>query len=727
MIVLKKIAITILLIGLCFPILSFTDCSRKNKETGRAGQVAENETIITDFTSAVESDITQLGDFVVEDNILVLYTGNELHIEIPASLNIKGIRSAFAHSSIISVVIPEQVEIIEWAFYNCYYLQSITVAPNNRNFTSVDGVLFNKAVTELVHFPQGKTGSYTIPSTITAIDWRFFSGCSSLTSISIPASISTIENAFTSCDGLTSITVDPNNRNFASADGVLFNKTMTEFVWFPNAKGGSYTIPNTITRIGDSAFSHRNRLTSVTIPNTVTRIGDYAFSNCTNLTSVSIPNSVTVIGDYAFNNCTRLNSITIPDSVTSIGMTAFSGSGLTAIAIPGSVTSIGDDAFSGCSSLTSINVDENNINYASADGVFFNKAKTELIYFPHGKAGLYSIPDTVTSIKDFAFSDREGLTTIIIPASLLTIGRDAFFNCTGLTAISVDGNNPNYASEEGVLFNKTMTELIRFPRGKTGHYTIPHTVTKIGNNAFAGSKGLTSVTITPNVFSIGDTAFAGTGLTSLTLPNTVESIGNGAFADNPRLTVVGLPNNYYEYGEGKGEPYFFYGCTGLQQILANHDNKNYSTVDGVLFNKDRTTLIRFPQGKTGSYTIPNTVTTISYKAFYNASGLTSINIPASVTSIGDFAFDGCTSLTSVNIPNNVISIGSYAFVRCTNLASVNIPASVTSIGHFAFYDCTSLRHVAVDSENKSFTMVNGMLLRKDKTDLNSYLAVVSVR
>ena len=696
----KKTAISILL---CVLIISLTGCSRKNTNN-ETEQNTETGLIIADFTTANESDIAQLGNFIIYDEILVLYTGNESHVEIPASLKINSIGSAFAHSSVVSVIIPEQVETIEGAFYNCYYLQSITVAENNKYYTSVDGVLFNKAVTELIHFPQGKTGSYTIPGSITAIDWRYFSGCSGLTSISIPAGVTRIEDhAFNNCTSLTSITVDQNNNYYASADGVLFNKNRQELIWFPHGKTGSYTMPDTVTRIRQNAFSDRSGLTSVTISNSVASIGDYTFSGCRNLASVTISNSVTSIGSYAFSGCTSLTSITIPFSVTSIG----------------------DNIFNNCTRLTSITVDENNTNYVSADGVLFNKAMTELVYFPQGKSGSYSIPDTVTIINDLAFSDRTGLTSVTIPASVLTIGTDVFFNCISLSSITVDENNIHFTSTDGVLFNKAKSVLIRFPRGKTGQYTIPNTVLRIENNAFAGSRGLTSVTIPSSVISIGDTAFAGTGLTSLTLPNTVESIGNGAFEDNPGLTIVGLPDNYYSYGDGKGDVYFFYGCTGLRQILASRNNKNYSTVDGVLFNKDRTVLIRFPQGKTGSYTIPKTVTSIAYKAFYGASGLTSINIPASVTSIGDFAFDGCTGLVSVNIPNSVINIGKYAFTRCSALASVNIPASVTSIGDFVFYECTGLRSVTIDQNNRTYTMANGMLFKKDMTESHRYLAALN--
>ena len=174
--------------------------------------------------------------------------------------------------------------------------------------------------------------------------------------------------------------------------------------------------------------------------------------------------------------------------------------------------------------------------------------------------------------------------------------------------------------------------------------------------------------VTYTVTSIGDDAFYGcTGLTSVTIPNSVTSIGSSAFS----------------------------GCSGLTSIDVASDNSNYCSVDGVLFNKDKTTLIQYPGGKQGAYTIPNSVTSIGYAAFSGCSGLTSVTIPNSVTSIGAGAFNGCTGLTSVTIPNSVTSIGDGAFSGCTGLTSIEIPNSVTSIGRWAFYGCSGLTSIEI--------------------------------
>ena len=380
---------------------------------------------------------------------------------------------------------------------------------------------------------------------------------------------------------------------------------------------------------------------AITIPSEidgkpVTSIGDDAFSHCTGLTSITIPNSVTSIGDGAFWDCTRLTSITIPNSVTSIGGSAFEYcTGLTSITIPNSVTSIGRYAFDGCTGLTSINVASGNNYYSDNNGVLFNKKKTELIRYPEGKSQTsYTIPNSVTSIGYGAFEYCTGLTSITIPNSVTSIGYEAFLRCTGLTSI-----------------------------------TIPNSVTSIGEMAFEYCTGLTSITLGNSVTSIGRYAFYGcSGLTSITIPNSVTTIEYLAFRN----------------------------CTGLTSINVASGNNYYSDNNGVLFNKKKTELIRYPEGKSQtSYTIPDSVTSIGYYAFTYCTGLTSITIPNSVTSIGYEAFADCTGLTSITIPNSVTSIGRYAFYGCTGLTSITIPNSVTSIEDSAFDGCSGLTSITI--------------------------------
>ena len=316
-------------------------------------------------------------------------------------------------------------------------------APWNANRESITSVIIENGVTSIgewaFYYCRSLT-SVTIPNSVTSIGARAFYSCSSLTSLTSPNSVTSIGRyAFLNCSSLTSIDVASENPNYCSVDGVLFNKDKTELIQYPigNART-EYTIPCSVTSIGERAFGGCSSLTSITIPNSVTSIGDAAFLDCSSLTSVTIPNSVTSIGEVAFQACSGLTSVTIPNSVTSIGYLAFAScSKLTSVTIPNSVTSIGNEAFSDCLSLTSINVAVDNPDYCSVDGVLFNKDKI-LIQYPIGNARTkYTIPNSVTGIGSSAFYNCSRLTSITIPNCVTGIGVWAFSECSSLTSVTI--------------------------------------------------------------------------------------------------------------------------------------------------------------------------------------------------------------------------------------------------------------------------------------------------
>ena len=313
--------------------------------------------------SADEEDIAlTYGDYeysINDDNTVEItkYTGSATNLDILSTIDGKSVTSIGSYAfdycrSLTSVKIPNSVTSIGyWAFDNCTSLTSINVEESNANYSSQDGVLFNKEKTTLIQYPIGNAKtSYDIPNSVTSIGWVAFYYCTSLTSITIPNSVTSIgedafcdctsltsitipnsitsigEDAFSGCTSLTSINVEESNANYSSQDGVLFNKEKTTLIQCPigNART-SYSIPNSVTSIGNSAFKCCTSLTSVTIPNSVTSIGYYAFSDCTSLTSITIPDSITSISDSAFSDCRSLTSVTIPNSVTSIGYYAFFG------------------------------------------------------------------------------------------------------------------------------------------------------------------------------------------------------------------------------------------------------------------------------------------------------------------------------------------------------------------------------------------------------------------
>ncbi len=598
-------------------------------------------------------------------------------------------------------------------------------------------IYFNKTTGEITDCDTTVTKA-DIPSEIdgtavTRIGYFAFGCCSSLTTVTIPDGVTSIgSHAFDSCSGLTSVTIPDSvtsirNHAFASCSSLT-----------------SVTIPDSVTSIGENVFEDCSSLTSVTIPDSVTGIGDSAFSGCSSLTSVTIPDSVTSIGDKAFYDCNSLTSVTIGNGVTSIGYAAFERcSNLTSVTIPDSVTSIGGYAFWDCSSLTAITVTEQNPNYCSIDGVLFDKTRTELITCPGGKRGSYLIPDSVTSIVDRTFECCDSLTSVTVGKGVTSIGQDAFLGCSSLTAITVTEQNPNYCSIDGVLFNKIGTELITCPGGKSGSYVIPDGVTGIGNSAFEYCTSLISVTIPDGVTSIGDYAFLGCSsltaitvteqnpnycsidgvlfnkigtelitcpggksgsyvipdgvtsirrnafrscisLTSVTLPDGVTSIGSVAFLDCSSLTSVTIGDGVTSIRRNA-----FDGCRSMTEITVTKQNPNYCSIDGVLFNKTVTELITCPRGKSGSYVIPDGVTSIGEDAFFDCDSLTTVTIPDSVTSIVDRTFEYCDNLTSVTVGKGVTSIGQDAFSYCISLTEIKFLGNAPKIEGGTFYGVTA--------------------------------------
>ena len=395
--------------------------------------------------------------------------------------------------------------------------------------------------------------------------------------------------------------------------------------------------------IGANAFNNQQHLESVTIPDGVTSIGERAFCSSGVLTSVKIPDSVTSIGAYAFDTCSSLTNVTIPNGVTSIEEHTFDSCiSLTSVTIPDSVTSIGEGAFYDCSSLTSV-----------------------------------TIPDSVTSIGDYAFYGCKSLTSVAIPDSVTCIGNCAFWKCSSLASVTIP-DSVTSIGEQAFQGCESLTSV-----------TIPDSVTSISSYTFASCTSLTSVTIPNSVTSIGEFAFRYCkSLTSVAIPNSVTSIGERAFSECTSLTSVTIPDSVTSIGVGA-----FASCTSLTGIWVAEGNSHYSSdASGVLFSKDKTTLVQCP-GTLAACMIPDSVTSIVGYAFAGCTSLTNVTIPDSVTSIGSHAFSYCKSLTSVTIPDSVTSIGGSAFGNCTSLTSVTIPDSVTIINWYAFYNCKSLTDV----------------------------------
>ncbi len=507
--------------------------------------------------------------------------------------------------------------------------------------------------------PVGRySGDITIPSTIsydnaaysvTSIGGDAFYMCTGLTSITIPNSVTSIGGI--AFQYCSSLTSITIPESVTSIGNFYGCMGLTSVVW--NAKKcGGWRASST-----SPFYSIRNNITSFTLGNAVDSIPTGLCSGMSNLTSITIPNSVTSIGDAAFSGCTGLTSITIPNNVTSIGASAFlKCTGLTSITIPNSVTLVGWNAFDGCTGLTSVVW-----NAKIWDAKVYGDWNYYYYGFsPFGTAceniTIFTFGNDVDSIPAYFFSkNMVNLASITIGNNVTSIGEGAFSGCTGITSVVWNARKCHfdYLQESSTIF------LFNSSCKKITSFTFGNEVDCIPEGLCSGMSNLTSITIPNSVTSIGNYAFDGcTGLTSITIPNSVTSIGNFAFDGCTGLTSITIPNSVTSIGN-----FAFDGCTGLTSV-----------------------------------TIGNSVTSIGYAAFWGCTGLTSITIPNSVTSIGNSAFSGCTGLTSITIPNSVTSIEWWTFQNCTGLTSITIPNSVTSIGNYAFSGCTGLTSIQVEAQ-----------------------------
>lgn len=413
------------------------------------------------------------------------------------------------------------------------------------------------------------------------------------------------------------------------------------------------TIADSVKVIERRAFCGCDSLSSITIPGSVASIEGMAFLGCKSLKTVILLPGVTTIEYDAFRSCTSLRSIVIPNSVISIGEQAFYYTRLSAAIIPSSVISIGEDAFY-ASSLQYFSVDEENTVYSDVDGVLFNKDQSTLLDYPDGKVeDTYTIPDTVTAIAENAFTNCYGISNIVVPRNVTSIGTTAF-HYAFLYAVTVDAENQCFSDKNGVLFNKDGSTILYYPSKRThANYSLPSSVTSIAPHAFSFSQYLISITLPESITTIGSHAFAEcTNLSCINIPKEVSYIGESAFDNCEKLSSIHLP-----YKLTKIEQYTFHGCKSLLTV-----------------------------------TIPKGVVTIGDDAFCGCSSLTHVVIPNTVAHIGACAFIG-TAIKTLELPESLLTIDRSAFSHCRSLVAAKIPNSVSFMGSQVFAHCDALSSV----------------------------------
>lgn len=531
--------------------------------------------------------------------------------------------------------------------------------------------------TDTVTIPESVTYNGTTYM-VTSIDYSAFSGCTELTSVTIPSTVTIINSyAFTNCSGLTKITVPR-------------NVTSLGFAVFQGCSGlTSVSLPSSLTSVGYYLFENCTALTSVSMPSSLTTLSNSMFKGCTSLSSITLPRNLTTIDESAFSGCTSLTSVTLPTSTATIGQSAFRGcTAMTSINLPNNITSIGQYAFNGCTALRSVSIPSSMT--AIADYAF------------QGCSGMTSLtlPNTITSIGYNSFSGCKLLSTLTIPHSVTSISY-SFTNCSGLTSITVAEGNSIFDSREGCnAIIKTATNALVLGCKNT---VIPNSVTAISDYAFYGCTGLTEINIPNTVTTIGYYALYGcTGLTEITLPDGLTDISSGAFYGCSALTSIVIPESVTSIGGSA-----FMGCTALADITipGSVTTVGYNAFsntawymnqpDGLIYAGTTAYDYKGTMPAGTSIVLREGTTCIATYAFFGDDGLVSISIPNTVTYIGERAFEFCDGITSIVIPNSVNYIGSYAFHNCPRLANVTLSNSLTEVGYCVFMDCTGLTSIVI--------------------------------
>lgn len=644
----------------------------------------------------------------------------------------------------------------------------------------VDGIMYKitdgtaKTIEVIFNWQNSYTGDVVIPSTVdyegntytvTSIsNWGPFSG--PVTSITIPQTILNLNSGMLmSGDDLTTIIIHPDNPNYQSVDGVVFSKDQTTLVFYPSGKGGEYVIPNTVTTIGDQAFSGNRKLSAVTIPSSVTTINLQAFSDCSALSKVSVKQSTPLVlsaTELIFSNVNKeICILEVPVGAKAAYQAAEVWKDFTLIMEEGDPLPVGASFTVGDIQYVSTSNTEAKVYKVLTDGD---------VTIPE-TVNMQGVDYTVTAIRALAVS---GVNSLSIPASVTDI--EGVMQVS--TAVTVDAANPNFSAENGVLFNKDKTTLILYPSQKANtDYVVPASVTTIGQSAFYQTALLKGITLPDGLTTIQGYAFQGSGIESMVLPNsvtTVEShafygaqlntitlsenmttisaslfqwnqklneivipegittIAPSAFSDCKQLKSVTLPSTLTAIGEGA-----FSGCEGLLSLTVNMTTPPTDVTDNVFTYVGSITYtnctLKVPAGTKAAYQAANVwknFTTIIEQgeplpvgAVFNDNGIvyriTSLSPNKVDVTQGSYSGDVVIPTTASNegLDFNVTGIESKAFLNQYYLTSVTIPQTVEAIGARAFLYTNSLTTITVDAANPNYLSEDGVLFNKDKTTL----------
>lgn len=620
-------------------------------------------------------------------------------------------------------------------------LETINVVDKNKEYSSVDGVLYNKKGSSLVTFPAGKTGTFELPQGVDEIRAYAFKN----------AKISAVK--LSEEPALRYIGISAFENSQIEEIEISANVEKINSNTFKNAKKLSkVTFNEGLTYIAASAFEGCEALAEIALPDTLHDIANSAFKNA-GLKSVDLGDGVAKVNSEAFAGNKNLTDLYIGKNVEKLGNGAFADcSKLVAVNLPASLVSFSGNAFSGCDSLVKITVDSENKNYKAVGSAIYSADGKSLVLAGNKKTTSLIVADGTEVIKANAFELAKNVAEISLPASLTEIQGNALDNTAwyknasgtvyaGKILYKVKGAITNVAVAEGTV--AIADNAVNNPAVTT--VLLPKTLVKIGDNAFAGSS-IVAVAIPESVKYIGVDAFKDIkALKTLTIANGVETIGAGAFKGCSSLKAVVIPESVklipadafagcaklsnveiqgaekigkYAFSGCESlktitlpvtltelDPVSFDGCTALEAIDVAEGNALYKSLDGVVLvaNEEKAedgssvfeTIALYPAGKKGEYAVPETVKNIADKAFYNCDAITAITFSDGFGNIGEEAFYDCDNLTAINMPESARDIGSYAFASCDNLREFVVNSNLTDYADNAFDGCYYINYDAV--------------------------------
>lgn len=547
----------------------------------------------------------------------------------------------------------------------CNSFKTIEVEANSKKYGAVDGFLTDAAKTTILYCPiKAVVGTLELPTGITIIGERAFVSNTQITSVELPYyAVEIRDYAFNKCTKLTTVSfksdvVDP----FELKIGAHAFEGCTMLATFDSSNGN-------VVEIGEYAFASCTALTKFEIPETLAKLGEYAFNKCTGLTEIFIPATLATVEKYAFAGCTQLATIEFGEveagktAALAIDDYAFNGcTSLLSIDLPAYVYEIGEAVFGGCTKLAEIDVDENNQHFETYLGVLFTKGYEEMLFYPLGRTGEFSLPEQVKKLSAQLFKGNASLTAIVIGKNVTSVGDEAFMNCTALTSVTFE--------------NESAIEL--------------------GEKVFEGCTSLTTVTLNDYITKIPDRMFYNDkAITEIVMPRYVTEIGDYAFYYLEKIEEITIPATVHFIGYGA-----FYYCKALDKVVFEEPPADADEDSDVTY----ATTLTF-----GRYADVTTSSTNDQSTNIFAScGITQINIPARMTEIPHAMFSSCALLEEITIPNTVNKIGAKAFSSCSSLKRVqfdggNLANTLTvydtcttsnpSASSGAFYNCTQLEYI----------------------------------